>query len=346
MTSYPCELKELERELELYRTIVQSAGDPIYVLDTEGRLTFVNDKAVELSGYDRQTLLGEPASMLMTEEDYVRCTELIRSLLSEADPRGTIEMGLCTASGDRIPCENHLTILYTEHDDFFGGTIGILRDISIRKAHEQKQQRQQKQLEAFASAVSHDLRSPLTVANIHLALAQEDVEHEDLEHVERALKRMGEMVEDLLTHALDSEPSEGVEAIDVAGLAADCWRTIPTAGATLEADGEATIRSNEKRVKQLLENLLRNAVEHGGDAVTVTVGDLTEGFFLEDDGRGIPPAKREAVFDAGYSTSTDGLGYGLSLVREIVEVHGWQIRVTDSPAGGARFEITDVDLLD
>ena len=335
-----------QRELDMYKTIVECSGDSMYVLDTDGRLTFVNDQAVELSGYDRQTLLGEPASMLMTEEDYVQCVELIRALLAEAERRATIEIVLCTATGERIPCENHLTLLYDEQNGAFAGTAGVLRDIRERKADERELLRQKQRLETFASTVSHDLRSPLTVANLHLALAQEDVEHEDLVHVERALKRMGEMVEDLLTIARDREPSDELASLDLAILAADCWRNIPTAGATLVTDGEATIRAHENRVKQLFENLFRNAVEHGGDAVTVTVGDLTNGFFVEDDGRGIALAEREAIFDTGYSTAPDGHGYGLSLVCEIVEVHSWQIRATDSSAGGARFEITDVDIVE
>jgi nitrogen fixation/metabolism regulation signal transduction histidine kinase len=87
-----------------------------------------------------------------------------------------------------------------------------------------------------------------------------------------------------------------------------------------------------------------DAVEHGSEGVTVTVGDLGErqGFFVADDGPGVPEDHRDSVFDAGYSTDDDGTGLGLSIVRTIAEAHGWETDVTESESGGARFEFGDV----
>lgn len=77
----------------------------------------------------------------------------------------------------------------------------------------------------------------------------------------------------------------------------------------------------------------------------VTVGDLPEGdgFYVEDDGPGILEAQRDDVFEAGYSTTVDGTGFGLNIVAEIVDAHGWEIRVADGSDSGARFEILGVD---
>ena len=79
--------------------------------------------------------------------------------------------------------------------------------------------------------------------------------------------------------------------------------------------------------------------------MTVRIGDLPDdaGFYVADDGPGIPEADRETVFDAGHSTNEDGTGFGLSIVQGIVEAHGWDIRVTEGDDGGARFEITGVE---
>jgi signal transduction histidine kinase len=98
------------------------------------------------------------------------------------------------------------------------------------------------------------------------------------------------------------------------------------------------------RLQQLLENLFRNAVEHGGEEVTVQVGALDDasGFYVADNGVGIPEESQGKVFDSGYSSATDGTGFGLAIVKEIVDAHGWMIRVTENSEGGARFEITGI----
>ena len=90
----------------------------------------------------------------------------------------------------------------------------------------------------------------------------------------------------------------------------------------------------------------RNAVEHSASDVTVTIGDLDDGFFVADNGPGIPPEERDAVFESGHSTKEDGTGFGLSIVKEVVKTHGWEVGVTESEAGGARFEITGVEFVE
>jgi signal transduction histidine kinase len=112
------------------------------------------------------------------------------------------------------------------------------------------------------------------------------------------------------------------------------------------------------RLKQLLENLIGNAMEHtdsrtqsgetdehGGPDVTITISEIPGGFAVSDDGPGIPEADREAVFESGYSTATDGTGFGLSIVSQIAGAHGWTVTLTDSDSGGARFEFTGVDVV-
>ncbi len=113
-----------------------------------------------------------------------------------------------------------------------------------------------------------------------------------------------------------------------------------TADATLVTDIDQAVQANKNYLKRLFENLIRNAVKHGGEDVTVTIGELDNGFYLEDNGPGIPENHHEEVFKAGYSTDSEGTGFGLNIVKRVVEAHGWEIRVTESVAGGARFEIT------
>jgi signal transduction histidine kinase len=87
-----------------------------------------------------------------------------------------------------------------------------------------------------------------------------------------------------------------------------------------------------------------DAIEHGDGEATVTVGALADGdgFFVADDGPGIPEADRESVFESGFTTAAEGTGFGLAIVKEVVDAHGWTIGVTESESGGARFEVRGV----
>lgn len=96
----------------------------------------------------------------------------------------------------------------------------------------------------------------------------------------------------------------------------------------------------------MLENLFSNAVTHAGADVAVTVGALDGGFYVADDGPGIPEDVRGTVFEAGHSTEEDGTGFGLAIVEAIADAHDWTVSLAESKAGGARFEFTGVDVLE
>ncbi|MDS0294732.1 response regulator [Halogeometricum luteum] len=249
----------------------------------------------------------------------------------------------------------------------------VSSELQRRRASE-RLQRQNERLGRFTSIVSHDLRNPLSVAmgSVELAAQTEDLSH--LAPARRALRRMNGLIDDLLVLARSGDTIDDLSAVELDSVVERSWANVPTADATLRVETERRIRADEARLRQLFENLLRNAVEHGstghrtrsGDAVehgsrgeqteaesgsddrpvTVSVGDLTDGFYVADDGPGIPPENRERVFENGYSTDRDGTGYGLAIVGEIADAHGWAVRVTESDSGGARFEVTGVDIVD
>ena len=150
---------------------------------------------------------------------------------------------------------------------------------------------------------------------------------------------MEALIDDLLTLARGDETITDRESVDIVQIVEECWSNVETEDATLVTDVDCTIDADESRLKQVCENLVRNAIEHGGDDVTVTVGEFDEGVYIEDDGSGIPEDEYNDIFTAGYSTSDEGTGFGLSIVEQIVEAHDWEIRVTEGSAGGARFEI-------
>jgi signal transduction histidine kinase len=217
----------------------------------------------------------------------------------------------------------------------------IERERELR-ASERDLQRERDRLDEFASVVSHDLRNPLNVATGRLELAAQECDSEHIAHAERGLDRMERLIADLLVLARKGAVVGDTEPVELNALADDCWETVRTPEATLRVTADCTVRADRDRLVQILENLFRNAVEHGGEDVTITVGELPGGFVVADDGPGIDEDAREEIFESGYSTSRDGTGLGLAIVRQIAEAHDWRVRVTESDNGGARFEITGV----
>ncbi|PSP41844.1 sensor histidine kinase [Halobacteriales archaeon QH_2_66_30] len=233
-------------------------------------------------------------------------------------------------------------------------------------------------VDGVASVISHDLRNPLDVAKARLRAGRElDSGEDHLEHVEQAHDRMERIIQDVLTLARGEEVIEPEGTVGLGAVAEDAWETVETNGASLSVtDSLPSTVADRDRVKRLFENLFRNAMEHGStsrqppaddavehgstggqpsadnddehdsDEITITVGrieDGTTGFYVADDGRGIPVDRREAVFRPGYSSDEHGTGLGLAIVRRIADVHGWSVSVTNAAGGGARFEFVGVE---
>ena len=215
--------------------------------------------------------------------------------------------------------------------------------------HRARLERQNERLEEFASVVSHDLRNPLNVALGRVELAYEDDDEAHLDAIEAALDRMGRIIDDVLWLAREGRDIGETAAVDLGAAVEDAWEmVVDEAGAAdlvLQADdgGLGAVRADPDRLGQLLENLLANAIEHGGDGVEVAVGRLDDGFYVEDDGPGVPEADRARVFEAGFSSESSGTGFGLAIVRQVAEAHGWDVRLVEGSRGGARFEFTGVE---
>jgi signal transduction histidine kinase len=191
--------------------------------------------------------------------------------------------------------------------------------------------------------VSHDLRNPLQVATGHLHLAGEgegDVT-DHIEAAESALDRMAALIDDSLTLARQGRDIGETEPTALDRLAERAWSNVETTDGTLTLEAPPTLECDPDRVVELLENLFRNALTHGAgeDAeVTVTVGAIADGFYVADDGIGIPAGDADRVFDSGFTTDEEGTGLGLDIVQTIAEAHGWTVTATESDSGGARFE--------
>lgn len=231
-----------------------------------------------------------------------------------------------------------------EADEDRAECFAIYSDITEQKRSEREVRASAERLEEVADIVSHDLRNPLNVARGYLELAENTGEAEHFEEIEEAHDRLGERIEELRSLARRRDVITEMEPVGLHHIARSAWSTVRSDNATLELGADTVLDADKERLREVLENLLRNAIEHGAQdgSVTVRVGATRKGFFVADDGEGIPVARRERVFESGYTTDEEKTGFGLSVVREIAQAHGWKVAASASRDGGARFEFTGV----
>ena len=328
------ERKERERELERvqqeYADLINGMNDTVWVISTEGAFLAVNDAAVDRLGYDREELLEMGPQDIDIGTDPAEITELIHGM--PADEMQVFETVHETKSGEEIPVEISSSLISYQGEE---AILSVGRDITERKERERR-------LERFASIVSHDLRNPLNVAQGRLELVDEDCDSEQIEHVAAAHERMNALIDSLLGLAQQGDVATDTEPVVLETAAERAWSSVSTDGATLRTTVTGTVDADPSRLAQLFENLFRNSVEHGGPGVTISVGDFEDGFYVADDGVGIPEKRRDSVFETGYTTS-DGTGFGLAIVEQVVEAHDWAVELTESDDGGVRFEFSGVD---
>jgi len=307
-----------------------------------------NRRFLERLGFDRRSVTGRSLERFYTPDSRQKLTEGGGYRRALSDEFTQEKRTLVTVDGETV----ETLLRAVPREDETGETIGtfaLFVDISERERLERGNER----LDEFASVVSHDLRNPLTVIKGRAQLAAEEYDSEDVDAIVEAAARMEELIDDLLALARQGEAVDETSPVRLSSVAKDCWGLVDTGAAGFELRTDLVVEADDSRLQQLFENLFRNAIEHGppvgglADELTVTVGELewADGFYVEDDGTGVPPAERDSIFEAGYSTDEKSTGFGLSIVAEIVEAHGRDISLAESDDGGARFEIAGVDVV-
>jgi signal transduction histidine kinase len=224
------------------------------------------------------------------------------------------------------------------------GVVVTSRDVTERKERQRELEtanedleRTNERLERFASVVSHDLRNPLNVAEGYAELLDERVEGPEIEEIRESHARMRTIIDDVLALAKNTGDVAARSELSLVALANEAWENVDTADATLETT-DGVVAGDRTRLVRAFENLFRNAIEHAGTDVTVSVGPLADGFYVADDGPGVPESVQDSLFDEGVSGGS-GTGLGLSIVADIVDAHEWTIDAVDADGGGARFEV-------
>jgi signal transduction histidine kinase len=357
------------------RTVVETMPDPVIAVDGDGTVVDMNPAAYELFDPPAETTRDrdEPADTGRTAEptDSPLLGEIVvgdGGTDSLGDVAGTPLATLCAdrprivehyrtgtdteLSINRGDTTRHFSVTSEPIQDDTDGSVILLRDVTALKRRERQLEEKNRQLDRFASFVSHDLRNPLNTAQLSLELADADGEY--VQKVETAHDRMEQMIGDIRELTNIDRESATFEPVDLERVAPEAWAQVQTGDATLTIAEGGTLTADRMYLLHVFENLFRNAVEHGstspdsqtrrdavehgGAEVSVTVGLVGDGFYVADDGPGIPEAERDDVLEYGYSTASEGSGLGLAIVESVADVHGWDVTITESADGGARFE--------
>jgi PAS domain S-box-containing protein len=351
------EQKQRERRFNaIFNQTFQLTG----LVEPDGTVLEVNDRAVEYLDLDREAIIGTPVSRAAEGVLSPSATERLQDRIEEAAEGAFVryEESVSTAEGAAT-----LDISIKPITDNLGSVVLLVleaRDVTERKRRERELARQNERLEEFASIVSHDLRNPLQIIRARIGLTRDTGDQSHLEDAERAVDRMDRLIDDLLNLARHGDLSVDIQPTSLEEAATHAWVSVDAPQATMNVESTAAIRADPDRLLQLFENLFRNAVEHGstesqtqsddatehgGADVSVRVGLTDDGFYVEDDGPGVPESERETIFDLGHTTESSGTGFGLAIVKEIVDSHGWSVDIVTAADGGARFEVSGVERL-
>ena len=333
---------EWDRVSQRLRAVAETSDDAVYVVDGSGQIRYANGRYAALRGADRDALVGTQIDRWASPELRDRIDGELDAT-REGDPGvRTLECWLSRADGSSFPARLRISEFSGRGET--GGRVVAVEERAEASDHERERGR----FDGFAGAVAHDIRNSLNLAKGRLELADAACDSEHLDAVSAALVRMEEIVDDALWLAQEDAAIDDPAAVSLRDTVENAWRTATADGgaATLriETDGLAdTVAADRTQFQRLLENVFANAVEHGGDGVTVTVGRAEDGLYVADDGPGVPPGVRDDAFDPGYSTADGGTGLGLAIVGRIAAAHGWEVAFADGATDGARLEITGVE---
>ncbi|MDE9367454.1 PAS domain-containing sensor histidine kinase [Luteipulveratus sp. YIM 133132] len=323
--------------------LVEYLPEGVVVADASGSLLGANRRAEQLTGIPLRSRTGEQVDRVLP-----LCDHQGRSWWQVQDPWG----GLTTRTGSPeqdLRLQGGRSLLVASR--FQRAADRSVEHVVLTMRSTRGRERAERDSVALISTVSHELRSPLTsVRGFSRTLRQRWGQLADeqkqwmLQAIETDTQRLSRLVGELLDISridagrlrLRNQP------IDITALVEDQVGRMISAGhdpdrfEVVGAPEPPELWGDQDRIVQILSNLLENAVRHGGGSVTVSIGQDSENVILlvADQGPGIPPEDREAVFSRFWQGSTrGGSGLGLHVVRGLVQAHGGRVEVLDVPVG-------------
>ena len=331
--------KELRKREQQYRSVAENFPRGMVLLfDEELRYTVAKGQGLSEVGLDSYNLEGRTI--------YQGLPDQLRELFEPRYHRALNgEEDVFELEYDDHVFRVHTVPIRDKDGEVFAG-MQIAPDITSERQQTEKLKNQNDKLKEFSSVISHDLRNPITTARGHLKMAEQKDDLSKLEDIEESLDRMEALIEDVLSLARSGLTIDDMEPVSLRSITRKAWSQVKSNGTDIEIGGEIVIEADGNRLRELLGNLFRNTIEHAETERRIRVGKCYDGFYIEDDGIGIPEDDREKIFETGHSTSEEGTGLGLAIVKQIAEAHGWTIDVSESSTGGTRFDFTNVTILE
>ncbi len=341
------ERKKAQQQLA---TVIDASPYGKLVVDKTGVIRMVNHRVVELFGYTKAHLLGQPLKLLLPERYRDGHSSMVHMFFSGPSLRAMGEGRDLTGrhcSGREIPLEIGLAPL-----DFAGElhVLVCITDITRRKRLEADLREANAQLEEFTFVVSHDLKSPLRgIADLTDWILEDLGESplpavaNNLQRIQTRIVRMENLTEDLLQYARAAKRSTDVSQVNALELVKGILEllTMP-AGAQVDLNFAITeLIAAKTPLETVLRNLISNAIKHHGGERQLHLSVCSEAagsyccIRVQDNGPGIPHSARERVFRLFQTlngSSTELGGVGLALAKRLTEAHGGRLEL-DNPAG-------------
>jgi len=321
------ERRDRERTLERYRRLVESAGDPMYVLDDDGRVEICNDALVELFESDRESIEGTALSDLLPDAAAGRIGEAL-DRASAADESVTREFDLPTATGEVRQFE--ATVAGLGPADDADGSVGILHEVTARERRESELDLLK---QVLTRVLRHDVRTGLTVVRGQAEVLAERTSGEQRRMAETIVDRSEQLVRTTekaraIERVIDSD--EGRVTLDLRSVVNRAVANVAAANGEAEYDVRITEQVPVRVHRALpyaVENLVENAVTHDEATPSVTItatddGDGTVELRITDDGPGISQSELDVLADREETPLKHGTGVGLWLVSWVVERSG------------------------
>ncbi len=353
---------KLQRGEKYLRAIVDNTADGLIVINNKGIIRNFNKASERIFGYAANEVIGQNIKMLMPPPHKEGHDIYLENYLNTGQKRiigiGREVSGL-RKNKTTFPMDLSVTEITVDGKVYFSG---IVKDITERKASEQKLLETNTELERFVFVAAHDLQEPLRTITMYSDMLEDGISEKldeksmrYLGNIRNSAKRMRTLISDLLEYSRMSNESHKFEKISsksIVQMAIDnLIDTIEKQNATIVIDKNLPdIVGNPVQLVSLLQNLIGNSLKYTRNDTEPRIELHAEAreydwiFSVKDNGIGIAPQYAEQIFAPFKRLHTSdeysGTGIGLSMCKRIVEQHGGQIWVTPSPDHGSIFYFT------